>query len=99
MSAGPKPEAEAPAGVFDVDEACARKEPLRRCVRTAVDRYFETMDGHEASDLFRLVMKEVEAPLLEAVLAHTRGNQTRAAGILGINRATLRKKLKQYGLE
>ena len=43
-------------------------------------------------------MAEVEAPLLESVLAHTKGNQSRAAAMLGINRATLRKKLKRYNL-
>ncbi|MCL5974465.1 MAG: hypothetical protein M1270_01290, partial [Gammaproteobacteria bacterium] len=46
----------------------------------------------------RRLMTEVEVPLLQAALAHTHGNQSRAAEILGINRGTLRKKLKQYGL-
>ncbi len=41
---------------------------------------------------------EVEAPLLEEVMTYTRGNQTRAAIMMGINRGTLRKKLKQYGM-
>ena len=41
---------------------------------------------------------EVEQPLLKAVLEYTEGNQSRAADILGINRGTLRKKLKTYGL-
>ncbi|HAR08710.1 MAG TPA: Fis family transcriptional regulator, partial [Cobetia sp.] len=44
------------------------------------------------------VMAEVEAPLLEAVMAHAQGNQTRAADMLGLNRGTLRKKLKQFDL-
>ena len=44
-------------------------------------------------------MSEVEAPLLESVMDYTRGNVTRAASILGINRGTLRKKLKQYNLD
>ncbi|MDX1513879.1 MAG: DNA-binding transcriptional regulator Fis [Gammaproteobacteria bacterium] len=80
-------------------DATRAKEPLRECVRDAVARYFRQLDGHDTSDLFELVMGEVEAPLLEAVLEHTRGNLTRAAAILGINRGTLRKKLKQYKLD
>jgi Fis family transcriptional regulator len=84
--------------VLDADVTGTR-EPLRECVRDAVNRYFSTLDGHECCGLFDLVMNEVEAPLLEAVLEHTGGNQTRAARLLGMNRGTLRKKLKQYDLE
>ena len=73
-------------------------EPLRSCVRQAVEGYFRNLDGHDASGLFELVMAEVEVPLLETTLAHARGNQSRAAAMLGINRATLRKKLMRYGL-
>lgn len=79
-------------------DATRAKEPLRECVRDALSRYFRQLDGHDTCDLFELVISEVEAPLLEAVLEHTRGNMTRAAAILGINRGTLRKKLKQYNL-
>ena len=75
-----------------------RTEPLRTCVKEAVENYFRHLDGHDVSELFDLVMAEVEAPLLEAVLARTKGNQSRAAAMLGINRATLRKKLKRYNL-
>ena len=73
-------------------------EPLRTCVKEAVKDYFRRLDGHDVSEFFALVMTEVEAPLLEAVLAHANGNQSRAAAMLGINRATLRKKLKRYDL-
>lgn len=45
-----------------------------------------------------MVLNEVEVPLLEAVLSYTGGNQTQAAEVLGINRGTLRKKLKEYNL-
>ena len=75
-----------------------RSEPLRACVKVAVENYLGHLDGHDVSEFFALVMTEVEAPLLEAVLAHTNGNQSRAAAMLGINRATLRKKLKRYNL-
>lgn len=73
-------------------------EPLRVCVKESVENYLRHLDGHGVSDLFDLVIAEVEAPLLESVLAHTRGNQSRAAAMLGINRATLRKKLRRYEL-
>ena len=73
-------------------------EPLRVCVKEAVESYFLHLDGHEVSELFDLVMSEVEAPLLETVLAQANGNQSRATAMLGINRATLRKKLKRYNL-
>jgi Fis family transcriptional regulator len=92
-----------PGGVVVGDvlrvDAARTREPLRECVRDALSRYFRQLDGHDVCDLFELVMGEVEAPLLESVLEHTRGNLTRAAAILGINRGTLRKKLKQHRLD
>jgi Fis family transcriptional regulator len=75
------------------------RAPLRECVREALDVYLTSLGDHDAHDLFRLVMHEIEIPMLQAVLAHTRGNQSRAAQMLGINRGTLRKKLRLYGLE
>lgn len=72
---------------------------LRECVRDAIDAYFSHLDGHPTSDLYRMVLDEVEPPLLEAVLQRTRGNYSHAAELLGINRATLRKKLKQHRID
>ena len=71
---------------------------LNQCVSNALKTYFEQLDGHPPANLYEMLMTEVEVPLLQAALAHTEGNQSRAAEILGINRGTLRKKLKQYGL-
>jgi Fis family transcriptional regulator len=93
-----KPNGVVVGDVLRVDAARTR-EPLRECVRDALSGYFRQLDGHDVCDLFELVMGEVEAPLLESVLEHTRGDLTRAAAILGINRGTLRKKLKQYSLD
>ena len=73
--------------------------PLAEAVRQALERYFEHLDGHAPGELYRMVIEEVERPMLECVMRHCGGNQTRAAEHLGINRGTLRKKLKQYGLE
>lgn len=73
--------------------------PLRQQVQTALNHYFRELEGEVPANLYRLVMAEVEPPLLETVLRFTQGNQSRAAEILGINRSTLRKKLKHYGLD
>lgn len=73
--------------------------PLNGHVREALEQYFSDLGGHEPSNLYDLMLNEVERPLLETVMHHAGGNQTRAAAILGINRGTLRKKLRQYGLD
>ncbi len=75
-----------------------RREPLRESVRLAVECYFEHLGSHDTCGLYNMVLGEVEAPLLEAVMRHTNGNQSHAATVLGINRGTLRTKLKRYGL-
>jgi Fis family transcriptional regulator len=74
-------------------------EPLRNCVKNAVENYLSDLKGYQTSDLYRLVMDEVEAPLLEAVMRYSRGNHSKASSLLGINRGTLRKKLRQHDLE
>jgi len=71
---------------------------LREQVRSSVENYFDLLEGEQAKDLYALVLTEVEAPLLAAVMQQTRGNQSKAAIVLGLNRGTLRTKLKQYGL-
>ncbi len=71
---------------------------LRSYVETALEDYFTQLEGQKVTDLYNLVLAEVEAPLLQAVMSHTRGNQTQASILLGLNRGTLRKKLKTYGL-
>lgn len=74
------------------------RDTLRNCVRRSLTDFFRNLDGESVNDLYELVLAEMEIPLLEKVLEHTRGNQTKAAEMLGLNRGTLRKKLKQYGL-
>ncbi|HXH03700.1 MAG TPA: DNA-binding transcriptional regulator Fis [Candidatus Competibacteraceae bacterium] len=81
------------------DDAIAPAVPLREQVKSALHEYFQRLDGDLPSNLYQLVLEQMEQPLLETVLHYTRGNQTRAAAVLGINRSTLRKKLKHYGLE
>ena len=71
---------------------------MRQSVEAALDNYFEQLDGQMVTDVYDMVLAEVEPPLLEAVLKYTRNNQTLAATVLGLNRGTLRKKLKRYGM-
>ena len=72
--------------------------PLRTQAEEALQCYFETLNGHKPGHLYELVMREVEEPLFKVVMGHVQGNQSRAATILGINRGTLRKKLKEFGI-
>ena len=74
------------------------KKPLCKHTEDALESYFATLNGDRPGDLYELVMSEVERPLFKAVMDYTQGNQSQAAGILGINRGTLRKKLKSYEL-
>ncbi len=76
----------------------AAARPLGQCVEQALAQYFALLDGQPPAGLYELVMGEVEAPLLRTVLAYAGDNQCRAAELLGINRGTLRKKMKRHGL-
>ncbi|GAA0832662.1 MULTISPECIES: DNA-binding transcriptional regulator Fis [Marinomonas] len=75
-----------------------QSQTLRDNVEKALQNYFAHLDGQPVTDLYQLVLAEVEAPLLESVMSYTKDNQTKASTILGLNRGTLRKKLKQYGM-
>jgi Fis family transcriptional regulator len=79
--------------------SATRSVPLRSLTEQALDSYFTSLNGHAPGQLYDLVMREVEEPLFRAVLDYAAGNQSRAADILGINRGTLRKKLKVYRIE
>ncbi|WP_114416268.1 DNA-binding transcriptional regulator Fis [Marinospirillum perlucidum] len=74
------------------------ERPLRESVHRALEKYFAQLDGQPVNNLYDLVLTEVEAPLLEAVMRYTDNNQTQASSLLGLNRGTLRKKLKHYDL-
>jgi Fis family transcriptional regulator len=74
------------------------RKPLCKHTEDALDQYFAALNGDRPGDLYDLVIGEVERPLFKAVMDYTQGNQSQAAGILGINRGTLRKKLKTYSL-
>jgi Fis family transcriptional regulator, factor for inversion stimulation protein len=72
--------------------------PLRESVKTSVEKYFTHLDGQHITDLYEMVLSEVEEPLLQTLMRITGGNQSLAAKILGLSRGTLRKKLEQYDL-
>ncbi len=71
---------------------------LSACVRKMMMQYFKDLDGEIATDIYDMVVANIERPLLEVVMHQARGNQTRAADLLGLNRNTLRKKLSQHGI-
>lgn len=81
-----------------VSGVIAAQPSLRECVHRAVRRYLLDLGDATPEDIYALVLQEVEPALLSEVLEHSDGNQSRAADALGINRATLRKKLRLYGL-
>ena len=75
------------------------KNPLKDEVRKAMRRYFNQLDKKNTPiNVYELVLKEVEPPLLISVMKFANNNQSKAARILGINRTTLRTKLKKYNI-
>ena len=79
-------------------KASKTHKPLRKHTEEALQAYFKSLNGDRPGELYDLVLGEVEEPLFRAVMDYTDGNQSQAAGILGLNRGTLRKKLKTYSL-
>ena len=83
--------------------AVDRHESPEKCladnVRRTMESYFEDLDGHHASDLYSLFLEEVERPFFDVVMKHNKGNITHAAQMLGLNRVTLRNRLKKYNLD
>lgn len=71
-------------------------KPLCHTVADCLDDYFQTLEGHTPAELYDVILSQVEPPLLRATLRYCGGNQSRAADVLGLNRATLRKKIAQY---
>jgi Fis family transcriptional regulator len=72
---------------------------LAACVRKVLIQYFQDLDGEPPTGIYEMVVNCVERPVLDLVLHHADGNQSRAADWLGINRNTLRKKMLQHGIK
>ena len=75
------------------------KHSLPDNIDTLLDQYFNDLDGDQASTIYEMVINTVEKPLLLYIMNKAEGNQSKAAKMLGLNRNTLRKKLKQYNLD
>jgi len=71
---------------------------IAEAVEKSLDEYFFHLDGETPDDIYRMVIDNVEKALFTNVMQRTEGNQTQAADMLGINRTTLRSKLKAYRL-
>ena len=72
---------------------------LGACIEQSVTGYFDDMDGHEVSDLYNIVISEVEKSLFKVVLKNYKGNLSHSAQALGLNRKTVSGRLKKYGLD
>ena len=74
------------------------KSDLEVCIRENLEAYFKDLDGVEPAAMYDMILDVVEKPLLDVVMQHAEGNQSRAADWLGINRNTLRRKLLAHQL-
>ena len=75
-----------------------KSNDIAACVRGALETYFRDLDGESPTNVYDMVLKSVERPMLEVILQQAGGNQTLAAEMLGINRNTLRKKITEHQL-
>lgn len=75
-----------------------KKTELAACVSQSLDRYFADLDGETPANIYDMVIRQVERPLLESIMQRVNGNQTSAAAMLGMTRNTLRRKLLDHGL-
>ena len=94
--------------IYSIDNHLGKKEEQNEtqqasqiydAVKSSIKRYLHELEGTEPNEMYAMVLSQIEQPLLETVLEHTGGNQSRAAEYLGLNRGTLRKKLRTYDLD
>ena len=77
----------------------AHSLPLRKHVQITISRYLKDMGNTAPENLYQMLLAEIEPPLIEEILKCTKGNQSRAADILGITRNTLRTKMQRYSIK
>ena len=95
---GEPPDLAQPAAA--TSEKAVIEDTLSAAVERNLTRYFGSFDnGLPPPGLYHRILREVEYPLLSAALAATRGNQIRAADLLGLNRNTLRKKIRDLDIQ
>ena len=73
------------------------KKHIEECIRDSLESYFKDLRGVEPTAMYEMILSVVERPLLDVVMKHAEGNQSRAEW-LGINRNTLRRKLVEHRL-
>jgi len=76
-----------------------KKTDIPDCVNQSLDQYFKDLNGENPTNVYDMVVGLVEKPLLTYIIGISKGNQSKAAEILGLNRNTLRKKLKQHKID
>ncbi len=76
--------------------AIEEQKCLRKCILEAIDSYFNSVGDSIELDKNTLVVGEVESAMYEGIMRYTRGNQSKAAKVLGVSRGTLRTKLMHY---
>ena len=76
-----------------------KKIDIPDCVNQSLDQYFKDLNGENPTNVYDMVVSLVEKPLLTYIMGISKGNQSKAAEILGLNRNTLRKKLKQHKID
>jgi Fis family transcriptional regulator len=77
----------------------SKDNEISEIVHRSLERYFRDLDGAKPCAIWKMVLRNVEKPMLEIVLAKAEGNQTAAAEMLGINRNTLRKKMQEHKIK
>jgi Fis family transcriptional regulator len=75
-----------------------KTDDISACIQSALEKYFRDLEGETPSNIYQMVLRRVERPMLEVTLRQAGGNQTLAAEMLGINRNTLRKKINDHRL-
>ena len=73
--------------------------PLENLVHSKLESFIDQIQGYDVCDLYPMILEHVERPLIQLVLKKTRGNQVKAARMLGINRNTLRKKIHKLKIK
>ena len=72
---------------------------IAKSVRLALQEYLKDLGGENTCGILDMVIRSAEKPVIELILHHVNGNQTQAATMLGINRNTLRKKIKLHKIK
>lgn len=71
---------------------------IEECIRASLENYFRDLGGETPCNMYDMLLRLVEKPLLDVVMQHAANNQSKASQWLGLNRNTLRKKLLDHGI-